>query len=32
MLLWLFGKLAEFNPDFNVFGYITLRSILAANA
>jgi len=30
MLLWLFGKLAEFDPDFNVFGYITLRSILGA--
>jgi len=30
MLLWLFQELAEFNPDFNVFGYITLRSILSA--
>jgi len=30
MLLWLFAWLAEFNPDFNVFGYITLRSILGA--
>jgi phospho-N-acetylmuramoyl-pentapeptide-transferase len=30
MLLWLFEKLAELNPDFNVFGYITLRSILSA--
>lgn len=30
MLLWLFGKLAEINPDFNVFAYITLRSILSA--
>jgi phospho-N-acetylmuramoyl-pentapeptide-transferase len=30
MLLWIFQRLAEINPDFNVFGYITLRSILAA--
>ncbi len=30
MLLWLFGKLAEVNPDFNVFGYITLRTVLSA--
>jgi phospho-N-acetylmuramoyl-pentapeptide-transferase len=30
MLLWLFEKLAEFNTGFNVFGYITLRSILSA--
>lgn len=30
MLLWLFAWLAGFNPDFNVFGYITLRSILGA--
>ncbi|MGH8035028.1 MAG: phospho-N-acetylmuramoyl-pentapeptide-transferase, partial [Lysobacterales bacterium] len=30
MLLWLFAWLAKFNPDFNVFGYITLRSILGA--
>jgi len=30
MLLWLFEKLAEFNTAFNVFGYITLRSILSA--
>lgn len=30
MLLWLFEKLAEINTGFNVFGYITLRSILSA--
>lgn len=30
MFLWLFAWLAGFNPDFNVFGYITLRSILGA--
>ena len=30
MLVWLFARLAEFNPDFNVFGYITLRAILSA--
>ncbi|HLF29567.1 MAG TPA: phospho-N-acetylmuramoyl-pentapeptide-transferase [Xanthomonadales bacterium] len=30
MLLWLFDWLADFNPGFNVFGYITLRSILGA--
>ena len=29
MLVWLFQRLAEFNPDFNVFGYITLRAILS---
>jgi phospho-N-acetylmuramoyl-pentapeptide-transferase len=30
MLLWLFEKLADFSTAFNVFGYITLRSILSA--
>ena len=30
MLVWLFARLAEVNPDFNVFGYITLRAILSA--
>ena len=30
MLFWLFQNLQSVNPDFNVFGYITLRSILAA--
>ncbi len=30
MLLWLFEKLAEYSTAFNVFGYITLRSILSA--
>lgn len=30
MLLKMFGWLAEFNPDFNVFMYITLRGILSA--
>ena len=30
MLLKFFQWLAEFNPDFSVFGYITLRSILSA--
>ncbi len=30
MLFWLFQQLAEVNPGFNVFGYITLRSILGA--
>lgn len=30
MLLWLFEKLSEFSTGFNVFGYITLRSILSA--
>lgn len=30
MLLKMFGWLAEFNPDFNVFLYITLRGILSA--
>ena len=30
MLYWLFQRLQEVNPDFNVFGYITLRAILAA--
>jgi phospho-N-acetylmuramoyl-pentapeptide-transferase len=30
MLLWLFERLAEVNPDFNVFSYITLRTILSA--
>jgi phospho-N-acetylmuramoyl-pentapeptide-transferase len=30
MLLWLFEKLADYSTAFNVFGYITLRSIMAA--
>jgi phospho-N-acetylmuramoyl-pentapeptide-transferase len=30
MLLALFTRLAEYNPDFSVFAYITLRSILGA--
>ncbi len=30
MLHWLFQNLQAVNPDFNVFSYITLRSILAA--
>lgn len=30
MLLELFQRLAELNPDFNVFIYITLRAILSA--
>jgi phospho-N-acetylmuramoyl-pentapeptide-transferase len=30
MLYWLFQQLAEVNPGFNVFGYITLRTILGA--
>ncbi len=30
MLYWLFQQLAELNPGFNVFAYITLRSILGA--
>ncbi len=30
MLFWLFQHLADFNPGFNVFAYITLRTILAA--
>jgi phospho-N-acetylmuramoyl-pentapeptide-transferase len=30
MLLWLFDHLSAFNADFNVFGYITLRTILSA--
>ncbi len=30
MLLKLFNWLAEFNPDFSVFAYITLRGILSA--
>ena len=30
MLLDLFTWLAKINPDFNVFAYITLRSILGA--
>lgn len=30
MLYWLFGNLAEINAGFNVFGYITLRTILGA--
>ncbi len=30
MLYWLFQQLAEVNPGFNVFAYITLRSILGA--
>lgn len=30
MLLKLFTWMAEFNPDFNVFTYITLRGILSA--
>ena len=30
MLLWLFAHLAGYNPDFSVFGYITLRTVLSA--
>ena len=30
MLFWLFQQLTEFNPGFNVFAYITLRTILGA--
>ena len=30
MLVGFFDWLAQFNPDFNVFGYITLRAILGA--
>ena len=30
MLYWLFQQLAEVNPGFNVFAYITLRTILGA--
>ena len=30
MLFWLFGQLSEVYPGFNVFAYITLRSILGA--
>jgi phospho-N-acetylmuramoyl-pentapeptide-transferase len=30
MLVALFERLAEFNPDFNMFSYITLRGILSA--
>ncbi len=30
MLVGFFAWLAEFNPDFNVFGYLTLRAILGA--
>ncbi len=30
MLLWLFDRLAEVNSFFNVFSYITLRTILGA--
>ena len=30
MLLWLSEWLTGFNPDFQVFGYITLRAILSA--
>ncbi len=30
MLYWLFGQLAAINTFFNVFGYITLRTVLAA--
>ena len=30
MLVELFQRLAEVNPDFSVFGYITLRGILSA--
>ncbi|MEE8495852.1 MAG: phospho-N-acetylmuramoyl-pentapeptide-transferase [Xanthomonadales bacterium] len=30
MLFWLFQQLAEVNPGFNVFGYLTLRAILGA--
>ena len=30
MLYWLFQQLAEVNSAFNVFGYITLRTILGA--
>ena len=32
MLYWLFQQLAEVNPGFNVFAYITLRTILGAVA
>ena len=30
MLYWLFQQLAEVNSGFNVFGYITLRTVLSA--
>jgi len=30
MLVWFFDWLAGLNPDFSVFGYITLRAILGA--
>ena len=30
MLLWLANYLAQINPDFSLFGYLTFRSILAA--
>ena len=30
MLVGFFAWLAEFNPDFNVFGYLPLRAILGA--
>ena len=30
MLYWLFGQLAAIDTFFNVFGYITLRTVLAA--
>ena len=30
MLYWLFQELSEVNSFFNVFGYITLRTILGA--
>ena len=30
MLFWLFQSLQAWNPDFNVFSYITLRTVLAA--
>lgn len=30
MLLWMSQYLTQFNPDFNLFGYITMRTILAA--
>lgn len=30
MLYWIFQQLAEVNPGFNVFAYITLRTILGA--
>ncbi len=30
MLFWLFQQLEEVNPGFNVFAYITLRTILSA--